>query len=59
MNNLCYTYLAEGVELVSDTHLDATEDLEVFFRDKDEVYETLRSGQFCQALMLAPLSLTI
>lgn len=55
MNNLCYTYLAEGVELVSDTHLDATEDLEVFFRDKDEVYEMLRSGQFCQALMLAPL----
>ena len=55
MNNRCYTFLAEGVEKISDTHLDATEDLDKFLCTKDEVYEMLCSGKICQALMTAPL----
>ena len=55
MNNRCYTYLAEGVERVSGTHLDATEDMDVFLCSKAKVLEMLVAGKFCQALMLAPL----
>jgi 8-oxo-dGTP pyrophosphatase MutT (NUDIX family) len=55
MNNHSHTFLAEGVEKISDTHLDETEDIEVFFRSQEEVYEMLKNGEFCQALMAAPL----
>lgn len=55
MNNHSHTFLAEGVEKISDTHLDETEDIEVFLCSQEEVYKMLCDGKFCQALMVAPL----
>lgn len=55
MDNLCYSFLARGVERKGHQHLDATEDLEVMLRSREEVYEMLVNNQFCQALMIAPL----
>ena len=40
---------------MSGTHLDATEDMDVFLCSKAKVLEMLVAGKFCQALMLAPL----
>ena len=54
-DNLCYCFLAEGVEKTSGTHLDRTEDLEVFLKSKEEVFEMLKRGDFMQAMMVAPL----
>ncbi len=54
-NNLTYCYLAEGVRLVGEQHLDATEDVEVVLMSRDEVYGLLRSDRMKQALMAAPL----
>lgn len=55
MDNLCYSYLAQGVERLSDQHLDATEDLKVYLVDKKEVLRMLLGGEFMQVLMIAPL----
>lgn len=53
--NTTYSFLATDVEPVGEQHLDATEDLAVFFASRDEVMEMLQDGCICQALMLAPL----
>ncbi len=53
--NVSYSFLAEGVEKISGTHFDETEDLEVFFETKERVYEMLMNGDFHQSLMVAPL----
>lgn len=54
-NNLTYCYLAQGVRLMGEQHLDATEDVEVALLTRDEVYRLLRSDSMKQALMAAPL----
>ncbi len=53
--NLTHCFLAEGVELTGTQHLDATEDIEVHLRSRQEVLRMLRAGDFVQALMAAPL----
>ena len=54
-NNLTHCFLAEDVELVGKTHLDATEDVRVHLLNLDEVRELLVSGAVKQATHLAPL----
>lgn len=54
-NNLTYCYLARGVELVAEQHLDATEDIEVCLLSEEEVYRLLTTDTLKQALMCAPL----
>ena len=53
--NTTYCFLATDVELVAEPHLDATEDLAVFFATKNELLQMLQEGKIFQALMLAPI----
>ncbi len=53
--NYCHCFVARGVEKAGCQHLDATEDIDVFLRTKEEVRTMLRQGDFLQALMVAPL----
>jgi len=53
--NTSHSYLAVGVEKISEQHLDSTEDLEVYELDQDYVKELLESNQIVQALMAGPL----
>lgn len=55
LNNLTYTFIAEGVERVSGQHLDATEDINVRLLTVDEVRSMLLNDEIKQALMAAPL----
>lgn len=55
MNNLNYTYLAKGVYKVSEPHLEASEDIEVFLKTKDEVLELMEKEVIKQGCMLAML----
>lgn len=55
MNNLTYTFLATGVEPMSEQHLDATEDVAVRLLTADEVKAMLLSNEMKQSLMAAPL----
>lgn len=55
MTNTTYCFLATDVEPISEQHLDATEDLAVFFASRAEVMAMLQDGRIFQALMLAPL----
>ncbi len=55
MTNLCHCFLAEGVELTAQKDWDATEDIEVFLKTKQEVRTMLEEGVFQQAMMVAPL----
>ena len=54
-NNLTYCYLAKGVRLMGEQHLDPTEDVEVVILTRDEVYSLLCGDNMKQALMAAPL----
>ena len=53
--NLNYTFLAEGVELVTERHPEESEDIEVHIFTKDEVREILERGEVVQAMHAAPL----
>ena len=53
--NLVYTYLATGVEKISDQHLENSEDITVHLLSLDELREHLASGSLKQATHLAPL----
>lgn len=55
MNNLTYTFLATGVEPMSEQLLDATEDIAVRLLTADEVKAMLLSNEMKQSLMAAPL----
>ena len=54
-DNITHCFLAEGVERVSDQHLDASEDIAVLLLSRDEVEAMLRENRQLQALMAAPL----
>lgn len=54
-NNLSYTFLATGVEKVTNQHQEATEDIHVDIFTRDEVEELLAKGEIIQALHAAPL----
>lgn len=53
--NMCYTFLAVGVEPLCEQHQEATEDIHVDIFTPEEVMEILQSGQIIQALFAAPL----
>lgn len=55
MNNTSHTFLATGVQKVSEQHLEPTEDITVHLFTADEVLNMLREGEIRQALMAAPL----
>ena len=55
MNNITHCFVATGVEKITDQHLDATEDLEVYTFTQEEVKSMVYRGEFMQALMVAPL----
>ena len=54
-SNRSYTFLATGVERLSEPHAEATEDINVDLFTREEVEELLRTGQIIQAMHLAPL----
>ena len=54
-NNLCYTFLATGVEKRCEQHQEATEDIHVHVLKPEQVMEMLRDGEIIQALHAAPL----
>ena len=55
MTNLAHSFLAIGVEKISEQHLDATEELEVHLLTREEVCSLLRNNEMMQSLMVAPL----
>lgn len=55
MNNLTYSYIAEGVEPIDTQHLDDTEDINVKILSEDEVKQLLRDDKIKQSLMVAAL----
>lgn len=55
MSNFTHCFVAEGVEPVGTQHLDATEELEVHFLEREEVLKLLRDNQLIQSLMVSPL----
>lgn len=54
-NNLTYSFIADGVEKISEQHLDTTEDVEVKLLDESEVIDLISSDKMKQSLMAAPL----
>ena len=54
-NNLVYTFLAEGVELVAEQHTEAGEDIEVHLMTAAEVRELLDTDEIIQCTHAAPL----
>lgn len=55
MTNHSHTFIAEGVTLQSDQHLDPTEDIAVEILTPDELMSLMKSGQIKQTTMAAPL----
>lgn len=53
--NISYTFLATGVEKLSEQHQESTEDIHVDIFTRDEVRQLLDTGQIIQALHAAPL----
>jgi len=53
--NITHCFLATGVEKISQQHLDATEDIEVYLFPQEEVKAMISRGEFVQSLMLVPL----
>lgn len=54
-SNLTWCYLATGLELLEEPHLEETEELTVHLFSPDEVKELLQKGGIVQALHAAPL----
>lgn len=55
MNNLNHTFIARGVTLQAEQHLDASEDISVELYTRQEILGLLERGEIKQALMAAPL----
>lgn len=54
-DNLSYSFIARGVEKISEQHLDETEDVKVEILTEAQVYSMLANDELKQALMAAPL----
>lgn len=54
-NNLSYTFLAIGVERLSQPHQEETEDIRTHIMSSTEVRSLLEQGEIVQALHAAPL----
>lgn len=55
MSNFTHCFLAKGVEKIARPHLDATEELEVYLLEEQEVKKLLQDNQLIQSLMISPL----
>lgn len=55
MSNFTHCFVARGVEIIGQPHLDATEELEVHLLTEEEVKTLLRENQLIQSLMVSPL----
>lgn len=55
MTNLCHCFVAEGVERLSEQHLEETEDISIHLLTVEEVRSLLVENEIRQALMAAPL----
>lgn len=55
MSNFTHCFLATGVEKTGEPDLDATEELEVYLLEEEEVKSLLRNNELIQSLMIAPL----
>ncbi|NDW19624.1 NUDIX hydrolase [Dysgonomonas sp. 216] len=53
--NLVYSYLATGVEVVSESNLEPSEDITVHLLSVEQVRELLLNDYILQSVMLAPL----
>lgn len=54
-NNYCHSYLAQGVELQAERHLETTEDIELLLLEEKEVKELLQNNKIPEGVMAAPL----
>ncbi len=54
-NNHSYTFLATGVERLTEQHQEETEDIRVHIMTKEDVQTLLDRGEIVQALHAAPL----
>ena len=54
-NNLSYTFLATGVEKLSEQHQERTEGIHVHIMSREDVLQLLHEGGIVQALHAAPL----
>lgn len=54
-NNLAYTFLATGVERITEQHTEEGEDIEVHLMQRHEIEELLQHDQIIQCLHSAPL----
>lgn len=54
-NNFTYTFLATGVERISEQQTEASEDIEVHLMSREEVRSLLDNEQIIQCLNVAPL----
>jgi len=55
MNNLCYSYLAVGVDRISGQQLDSTEELTVHLFKRKDVLKLMYDGEIIHILHSAPL----
>ena len=53
--NSSHTFLAVGVERLSEQHLEESEDIKVVLLEREEVIRMLKNDEFHQAMMAAPL----
>lgn len=53
--NYSHTYLAVGVEQLSNQHLEESEDIKIILMESEEVFRMLKNDEFHQAMMAAPL----
>lgn len=55
MNNICHTFIANGVKKVSEPHREKTEDIQVHLLTLDELKQALAEGKIIEGIMQAPL----
>lgn len=53
--NLSHTFVANGVEKISQPNQEKTEDISVWLMSKEELLDVLRNGGVVQSMMAAPL----
>lgn len=54
-DNICHSFLAEGVEKMADQHLEKTEDISVRLISEKEMMKLLQNDQIPEGVMAAPL----
>lgn len=55
MTNLCYTFVAKGVQKTCEQSLETTEDIDVLEFTREELLKVMKDGQILQGDMLSPL----